>query len=63
MFYALCKKCPYSEFFWSVFPRIWTGYEEIRSISPYSVKTRENTDQKHFEYGHFSRSGGSVKKS
>ena len=26
------------------------------SISPYSVRIRENTDQKNTEYGHFSRS-------
>ena len=26
-------KCPYLELFWSVFPRIWTVYKEIRSIS------------------------------
>ena len=28
----------------------------MRSISPYSVLMRENTDQKNSEYGHFSRS-------
>ena len=39
-------------FFWSVFSRIQTEYEEIRSISPYSVRIRENTDQKNSEYGH-----------
>ena len=33
-------------FFWSVFSRIRTEYGEIRSISPYSVRMRENTDQK-----------------
>ena len=53
---SLRKKCPYSEFFWSVFSRIWTEYGEIRSISPYSVRMRENTDQNNSEYGHFSRS-------
>ena len=31
---SLREKCPYSEFFWSVFSRIWT-------ISPYSVRMRE----------------------
>ena len=51
-----CENCPYSEFFWPAFSRIWTEYEEIRSISPYSVQMRENTDQKNSEYGHFSRS-------
>ena len=25
-------------------------------ISPYSIQMRENTDQKNFDYGHFSRS-------
>ena len=42
--------------FWSVFSRIWTGYGEIRSISPYSVRMRENTDQNNSEYGHSLRS-------
>ena len=31
---------------WSVFSHIRTEYGEIRSISPYSVRMRENTDQK-----------------
>ena len=53
---TLCEKCPYSEIFWSVFSRIWTEYEEIRSVSPYSVIMPENKDQKNSEYGHFSRS-------
>ena len=30
------EKCPYSEFFWPVFSRIWTEYGEIRSISVFS---------------------------
>ena len=30
----------------------WIG--EIRSISPYSVRMRDNTDQKNSKYGHFS---------
>ena len=36
---SLREKCPYSEFFWSLF-------------STFGL----NTDQKNFEYGHFSRS-------
>ena len=29
----LREKCPYSEFFWSIFSRIWTEYGEIlRSV-------------------------------
>ena len=32
--------------FWSVFSRTWTEYGEILRISPYSVRMRENTDQK-----------------
>ena len=43
--YSLREKCPYSEFFWSAFSRIWTEYGEIRSISLYSVRMREKTDQ------------------
>ena len=34
----LREKFPYSEFFWSVYSRIWTEYGEIRSISVYSVR-------------------------
>ena len=42
----LRKKNPNTEFFWSVFSLLWTEYDEIRSISPYSVRMRENTNQK-----------------
>ena len=55
-FYAsLGEKCPYSQISWSVFSRIRTEYGEIRRIFPYLVRTPENTGQKNFEYGHFSR--------
>ena len=46
------KMSKYGVFFWSVFSRIRTEYGQIRSISlyrsisPYSVQLRENTDQK-----------------
>ena len=50
------EKCPYSEFFWSVFSRIQTEYGEILRNGPYSVRMRENTDQKNSKYRHFSRS-------
>ena len=33
-------------FFWSVFSHICTKFGEILRISPYSVRMRENTDQK-----------------
>ena len=56
--WTLCEKCPYSEFFWSVFSRIRTEYGEKRSIS---VQMRENTNQKNSEYGHFSRSGNETR--
>ena len=42
--------------FWSVFSRIWTEYGEILRISPYSVRMRQNTDQKNSVFGHFTRS-------
>ena len=48
LIFTLRKKYPYLEFFWSVFSR-------DTLISPYSVRMRENGDQKNSEYGHFSR--------
>ena len=49
---TLRGKCPCPEFFWSVFYCIWTTeYGEIQSISTYTVRMRENTDRKNFEYG------------
>ena len=36
--------------------RIWIEYGEIRSISLYSVRMREKTDQNNSEYGDFLRS-------
>ena len=47
------EKSPYSEFFWSTFSCIWTEYKDLLSKYPYSVRARENLDQKNFEYGHF----------
>ena len=38
------------------FCRIRTEYGEIGSISPYSVRIRENPDENNSENGHFSRS-------
>ena len=35
---SLRKKCPYSQFFWSVFPRNWPEYEDLQSQYPYSVR-------------------------
>ena len=52
---TLHEKCPYSEFFWSLFSRIQTKYGEILRIFPYSVRMRGNKDQKNSKYGHFSR--------
>ena len=51
---TLREKCLYSEFFWYIFSLIWTEHGEILRISPYPVWMREKTDQKNFEYGHFS---------
>ena len=50
------KKCLYWDLFWSAFSRIRTEYEEIWSISLYSVRMRENGGQNNSKYGHFSRS-------
>ena len=51
--YSLRENYPYSELFWSAFSRIRTEYGQILRISPYSVRMRENTDQKNSEYGKF----------
>ena len=40
------KSVQLRSFFWSVFSRIWTQYGEILRISLYSVRMRENMDQK-----------------
>ena len=51
---SLCKKCPYSELFWSTFSRIRTEYGEICRISRIQtesgkIRTRitPNTDTFH----------------
>ena len=51
-----CVKCPYSEFFWSVFSHIRTEYGEQLRISPCSVPMRGKTNLKIYKCGHFSRS-------
>ena len=50
------KSVQIRSFFWSRFSRIDTGYGEILHISPYSVRMRENTNQKNSVNGKFSRS-------
>ena len=44
-FFTLREKCSCSEFFWSVFSRIWTEYISTNA---------GNTDQKNCKYGYFS---------
>ena len=51
--FKLREKFPYSEFFLSVFCRIRAEYGEIFRIFSYSVRLRENTNQKISENGHF----------
>ena len=43
------KNCPYSKLFWSLFSRSRTEHGEMRSISPNSVRMRENVDQNNSE--------------
>ena len=50
---SLHEKCPFSEFFWSLFSRIWPEYADF--ISPYSVRIQEKTDHKNSEYEQFFR--------
>ena len=52
--YHCVKSVQIRSFFCSAFSRIRTEYEEIRSKSPYSVRMRENTNQKNSVFGHFS---------
>ena len=42
---SLLEKCPYFEFFLSVFSRIRSKQGEIPCISPYSARMWENTEQ------------------
>ena len=58
----LQEKRPFSEFLWSVFPRIRTEYGEVLRTSPCSVRMRESTDQENSEYGRFLRSVGIIEK-
>ena len=55
-FPTMPEKCPYSEFFWSVFSPIRTEHGKILSISLHSVRMLENKEQKNSKYGQFSRS-------
>ena len=40
------KSVQIQSFFWSVFSSFWTEYGDLWRKSPYSVRKRENTDQK-----------------
>ena len=52
---TLHEKCPYSEFFWSVFSHIWTEYWKNPYLSVFSPNAGKY-GPKNSEYGHFSRS-------
>ena len=53
----LSKNCPNAEFFLvHIFPHLDWIWRLVHSKSLYSVKIRENTDQKNYLYGHFSDS-------
>ena len=50
---------------WSFLIRIflhWDIYEDLLCKSPYSLRMRENTDQKNSEYGQFPRSSQEIMK-
>ena len=57
-----CGRCPYSEFFWSVFSLIHTEYGDLLGKCLHWVRIQENTDQKNPKYGLFSRSVHEYKK-
>ena len=50
MIYYILKKCPYSEFFWSVFSHFWSIFScipsEYEDLQNKLVQMRENRDQK-----------------
>ena len=46
MKFSIARKVSKYGVFWFVFSRIRTEYREILRISAYSVRMRENTDQK-----------------
>ena len=50
---TLPKKCQNTEFFWSLFSRIWTEYRDLLRKSPYSFQILENADQKRLRIGTF----------
>ena len=52
VYITLCKKTPCLEFFWSTFSAV--RLNKRFKIKTHSVWMPENTDQKYFEYGHFS---------
>ena len=54
--HELCKTCPYSELFWSLFSGIRTEYGDIRNISTYSARMWENAGQYNSKQRHFLRS-------
>ena len=58
---TLRKKCPYSEFSWSVFSYMRTHYGDLLCKSSHSVQIRKKIDQKNFKYEHFLRSVSYVK--
>ena len=50
------EKCPYSEFFWSVFSRIRTDYGEIQYLSVFTPNAGKYGPEKPRIRLHFSRS-------
>ena len=61
--YHCVKSTRIRSIFWSVFSCIQTEYGEILRISPYSVRMRENTDQKKLRiWTHFTQCTRFLKK-
>ena len=57
-----CDKCPNTEFFLVRIFLFRIEYGDLRSKSPYSVRKRENTDQRKLRiFEHFSRSDNATK--
>ena len=59
---TLREKCPNTEFFWSAFSRIRTGYGEILLSFMYSVRMWKIQTRKSSVFGHFSHSDRQTKR-
>ena len=51
------KSIPFPSYSGPHFPAFALNTKDMKYLTPYSLRMRENTDQNNSEYGHFSRRG------